>query len=77
MTVDLSRLYTTTTAAAELGVTRDRVSKMIAAGRLKATKVGLAYLITPEQLDAVRIRKSGRPPGIPRNGNGKLTGVKT
>jgi excisionase family DNA binding protein len=64
--IDPSRLYTTATAAAELGVTRDRVSKMIASGRLKATLVGSIYLITPEQLDAARNRKPGRPPGKPR-----------
>jgi excisionase family DNA binding protein len=54
--------FTTTTAAAELGVTPGRVCAMIAAGRLKATRVGRDWLIRPKELDAVRNRKAGRPP---------------
>jgi excisionase family DNA binding protein len=54
--------FTTTTAAAELGVTAGRVCAMIAAGRLEATRVGRDWLIHPDALDAVRDRKPGRPP---------------
>ena len=59
--IDVSSLYTTSTAAAELGITQNRVLKMIASGRLNATLVGSGWIITPEQLDAVRDRKPGRP----------------
>jgi len=61
--IDASLLYTTSTAAEKLGVTQQRIRAMIAAGRLSATLVGSVYLITPEQLDAVRDRKPGRPRG--------------
>lgn len=59
--IDASALYSTATAAAELGVSQARIRALIAAGRLKATLVGSVYLITPEQLEAVRVRKPGRP----------------
>jgi len=38
-----------------------RVHKMIAAKRLKATKLGNVWLINPKALDAVKDRKVGRP----------------
>jgi excisionase family DNA binding protein len=59
--IDPSQLYTTVTAAEELGVSQQRIRALIAAGRLQATLIGSVYLITPEQLDAVRDRKPGRP----------------
>jgi hypothetical protein len=34
---------------------------MIASGRLKATKVGIMWLIDPKNLNAVKDRKVGRP----------------
>ena len=34
---------------------------MIASGRLKATKVGIMWLIDPKDLEAVKDRKVGRP----------------
>ena len=48
-------------AAKRLGVTPSRVRKMIEAKRLKAIKVGGAWLIDPKDLDAVKDRKVGRP----------------
>jgi len=53
---------TTTTAAAELGVTPGRVRAMITAGRLQATLAGRDWLIAPKALEAVRHRRPGRPP---------------
>ena len=44
-----------------LGVTADRVRKMIEAKRLKATKLGNVWLIDPKDLDTVKDRKVGRP----------------
>lgn len=54
-------MLTTKQAAAALGVTVRRVQAMIKAGRLAATKAGRDWLIEPDALDAVRVRKSGRP----------------
>jgi len=54
-------LHTTTTAAAELGVTPGRVRALIAAGRLRATRAGRDWLIAPKALAAVSERKPGRP----------------
>jgi excisionase family DNA binding protein len=48
--------------AAELGVTKARVIALIRAGRLRAEKVGVQYLIDPADLAAVRNRPPGRPP---------------
>ncbi len=58
-------LHTTTSAAAELGVTACRVRALIAAGRIQATRAGRDWLIEPEALAVVRERKPGRPPGTP------------
>ncbi len=55
------KLFTTSEAAAELGVSSTRVRAMIAAGRLKAAKFGRDWLISQRHLDAVRVRKPGRP----------------
>ena len=55
------KIISTAEAAKRLGVTQSRVQKMIAAKRLKATKVGNLWLIDPKDLDAVKDRKVGRP----------------
>jgi excisionase family DNA binding protein len=54
-------LLTTSQAAAELGITANRVAKLIRAGRLKAVKVGRDWLIEARALEAVRERKPGNP----------------
>jgi len=54
-------LLTTTQAAAELGITVRRVQALIKAGKLVAVKTGRDWLISPVALNAVRVRKSGRP----------------
>jgi excisionase family DNA binding protein len=55
------KIISTTEAAKRLGVTADRVRKMIEAKRLKATKLGNVWLIDPKDLEAVKDRKVGRP----------------
>jgi len=55
------RIISTAEAAKRLGVTANRVRKMILAKRLKAIKVGREWLIDPKDLDAVKDRKVGRP----------------
>jgi excisionase family DNA binding protein len=49
-------------AAEVLGVTPDRVRKLIVSGRLVATRFGArVYQIEPAALEAVRNRTVGRP----------------
>ena len=55
------KIIGTTEAAKRLNVTVSRVHKMIAAQRLKATKLGNVWLIDPKDLEAVKDRKVGRP----------------
>jgi excisionase family DNA binding protein len=61
------RIISTAEAAKRLGVTPDRVRKMIIAKRLKAIKVGREWLIDPKDLDAVKDRKVGRPRRAPKS----------
>ena len=55
------KIIGTAEAAKRLNVSVSRVHKMIAAKRLKATKLGNVWLIDPKDLDAVKDRKVGRP----------------
>ena len=55
------KIIDTTEAARRLNVTPTRVRAMINSGRLKATKVGIVWMIDPRDLDAVKDRKVGRP----------------
>jgi excisionase family DNA binding protein len=58
----------TTAAAKALGVSGGRVRQLILAGRLKAEKIGPAWLILVRDLEAVR----DRPPGRPWHKKGKV-----
>jgi excisionase family DNA binding protein len=53
----------TAEAADALGITRQRVIQLIAAGRLKAEKFASVYMIRRGDLSAVEDRPQGRPPG--------------
>jgi excisionase family DNA binding protein len=55
------KIITTTEAARRLGVTPTRVRALIEAKRLKAFKYGREWLIDPKDLEAVKVRKVGRP----------------
>ena len=55
------KIITTTEAAKRLGVTPTRVRALIEAKRLKAFKYGREWLSDPKDLDAVKVRKVGRP----------------
>jgi excisionase family DNA binding protein len=55
------KIIDTTEAARRLNVTPTRVRAMINSGRLKATKVGIVWMIDPKDLDALKDRKVGRP----------------
>jgi len=51
----------TAEVARRLGVSTIRVRVLIENGRLKATKIGSAWLIDPKDLDAVKDRRVDRP----------------
>lgn len=54
--------YISTTEAGEiLGISRQRVLKLVQEGRLKAIKVANVYLIKKRDLVDVKDRKPGRP----------------
>lgn len=55
-------LYTTQSAARELGIDQSRVKRM-AATRGLGRKLGRAWLFSREDLEAMRSRKRGRPTG--------------
>ena len=55
------KIIGTTEAGRRLGISDARVRTLIMSGRLKAVKVGGAWLIDPKDLDAVKIRTVGRP----------------
>ena len=55
------RLLTAHEAAAELGITPQRVYVLIKSGRLKAVKFGHVWMIERGALRPVRHRKWGRP----------------
>ena len=55
------KIITTSEAAKRLGVTPNRVRALIEAKRLKAFKYGREWLIDPKDLEAVKVRKVGRP----------------
>jgi excisionase family DNA binding protein len=54
-------MLTTNEAAAILNVSRSRILKLIAAGRLQAWKHGRDWWLTPQALEVVKVRKPGRP----------------
>jgi len=55
------KIIGTTEAGRRLGISDARVRALIMSKRLKAVKVGGAWLIDPKDLDAVKYRKVGRP----------------
>ena len=55
-------MLTTNQAATILQVSRSRILKLIEAGRLPAEKFGRDWLIRPEDLELVKVRRPGRPP---------------
>jgi excisionase family DNA binding protein len=63
----MSKAYLTTAqAAARLGVSPSRVRQLIAAGRIKANKIGRDNMIRASSLKAVADRKPGWPKGRKR-----------
>jgi len=56
-------MLTTAQAAAALGISQRRVQELVKAGRLPAQRIGRDWLIAPADLDRVRQRPTGYPPG--------------
>lgn len=57
----MSTLLSTADAARELGVSLRRIQALVLAGRLAARRVGKQYVIDSRALEAVRVRKPGKP----------------
>ena len=57
-------MITTAQAAIILQVSRSRILKLIEAGRLPAEKIGRDWLIRPEDLELVKVRRPGRPRAV-------------
>jgi excisionase family DNA binding protein len=55
------KIISTTEAARRLNVSPSRIRAMIGSGCLKGMKVGKVWLIDPRDLEAVKVRKVGRP----------------
>lgn len=67
----------TSEAATELGVTRQRVLQLIERGKLDAKKFANVYMIRRADLALVEDRPVGRPPKAkPEPSNGKKKGGK-
>jgi excisionase family DNA binding protein len=58
----MAKLLTTAEAAERLGITKRRVNALIAAGRLKASRIGQINIINENDLKSVADRKPGKPP---------------
>ena len=54
-------MLTTTEAARILGVNQSRVRQLLLRGRLKGRHAGRDWRIRLQDLEAVRIRRTGRP----------------
>lgn len=61
----------TTEAAEQLGITRQRVLQLIEGGRLDAKKFASVYMIHRASLANVEDRKPGRPPKAKEAKEGK------
>lgn len=68
--------FSTSEAAATLGVSRQRVLQFIEEGRLSARKVANIYLIPKGDLALVADRKHGRPPLAAKTRNKKAAVAK-
>jgi excisionase family DNA binding protein len=54
----MPKFYTTKEAATELGVTPGRIRQMVVDGDLRAEKFGRDLMISTEQIEAARKRKT-------------------
>lgn len=68
MELTVPEYISTSQAATLLGISRSRVLKLIKDERLPAQKVGRDWIIDPDDLEKVAIRKPGYPEGKPRTG---------
>jgi excisionase family DNA binding protein len=59
----MSQTFTTKEAAERLGITAARVRQLVLAGQLPAEKFGRDLVIHESDLESVKDRPIGRPPG--------------
>ncbi len=59
----MSQTFTTKEAAERLGITAARVRQLVLAGHLPAEKFGRDLVIHESDLESVKDRPIGRPPG--------------
>lgn len=59
----MSQTFTTKEAAERLGITPARVRQLVLAGQLPAEKFGRDLVIHESDLESVKDRPIGRPPG--------------
>lgn len=57
----MATMLTTAEAARALKIGKRRLRELIQAGRLRARKHGRDWMIDPKDLEAVRVRRPGRP----------------
>ncbi len=67
------KLLSTAEVAAYLGVTRQRVLELIGEERLRAMKVGRAYVVRAGDLSSLSLGSPGRPPGKSATANKAAT----
>lgn len=65
----MSQTFTTKEAAERLGITAARVRQLVLAGQLPAEKFGRDLVIHESDLESVKDRPIGRPPGKSSAGN--------
>jgi excisionase family DNA binding protein len=75
--VEKDDYITTNEAAADLGVTRQRVLQLIQEGRLKAEKFANVYMIRRIDLSNIEERPMGRPPKPKASGTDGKVNVKS
>lgn len=76
---DIEGYYTTAEAAAQLGVTENRIRQFVRAGRMVSRKVGAMWLIPVREVERFKTipRKDGYPKGRPRKTGGQKSKIAT
>jgi excisionase family DNA binding protein len=73
----MSQTFTTKEAAERLGITAARVRQLVLAGQLPAEKFGRDLVIHESDLESVKDRPIGRPPGKASTANKAATAKAT
>jgi excisionase family DNA binding protein len=54
-------MLSATQTAQALGLSRARIHQLITAGKLKATRVGHVWIVTPQDLEAFKATRNPKP----------------